>query len=152
MFLVGVAKMAIFIVVHADQQRDHKYKNNVSMVEEGWQVVKIRLLITLLHIKCGASSKRALDKNWIFSEINEESIGGPLPDALDLVQWGPSKSKCGCTTHMKGVAGNFIGWRYFANPVNEPGTSRDITIGMEPEMGKMLQEVVMLGKIDLKEL
>ena len=137
MFLVGMAKMAIFIATHANQQRDHKYKNDVSMVEEGWQVVKIRLLITLLRIKCRASSKRALDKNWIFLEINEESIRGPLPDALDLVQWGPSKSKCSHTTHTKGVASNFIGWKYFVNPVNEPGMSRDITIGMEPELGKM---------------
>ena len=143
MFLVGMAKTAIFIAVCTNQQRDHKYKNDISMAEEGWQVVKIRLLITLLHIECRASSKRALDKNWIFSEINEESIGGPSPDALDLVQWGPSKSKCSCTTCTKGVASNFIGWKYFANPVNEPRMSRDITIGMEPELGKMWKEAVM---------
>ena len=114
--------------------------------------MKIRLLITLLHIECGASSERPLDKNRIFSEIDEESIGGPSPDALDLVQWSPSKSKCGRTTRTKRVASDFIGQKYFANPVNEPGMSRDITIGMEPELGKMRKKVVARGKVNFKEM
>ena len=59
---------------------------------------EVRLMISLLSIECRVPSKRALDEKWIFSQVDKESIGGPMTSTLDLVQRSAGKHECGGTT------------------------------------------------------
>ena len=151
MFFSGDGQNGHFIAAHADQQRDHKYRKCING-GGGAAGGETRLLITLLYIECGVPSKGALNKNSILSKVNEESIRGPLSDALDLVQRGSGKSNHSGTPRMKGVPSNLIGRKNFSDLINEPGMGRDVSIGMKPELGKMWEEAVMQGEIDFKEV
>ncbi len=71
-----------------------------------------------------------MNKKWIFSKVNEEGIGRPTTNILDLLQRGAGKRECSCTTGTQGMASNFIGREDGTNSVNEPRTC-SCTTGMQ---------------------
>ena len=50
------------------------------------------------------------------------------------------------------MAGDLIGRKDFANPVNKPGTGRDVSIGTKPELGEMREKTVARGEVNFKEM
>ncbi len=60
-------------------------------------------MIRMTSIKSQATGEGALKQNGILAQVDHESIGRPMPNVLNLVYGGPSRSKgCGAIiTHQQ---------------------------------------------------
>ena len=93
-----------------------------------------------------------MNKKWIFSKVNEEGIGRPTTNILDLLQRGAGKRECSCTTGTQGMASNFIGREDGTNSVNEPRTSRNAPVLAKPKFREMGKVLIARGEIDFEKV
>ncbi len=88
----------------------------------------------------------------MYHDIDKESIGGPPPNALDLVQRGTCKHKHGSPTRAKGVAHDLIRRKNGADAIHEPGVHGHGAIAAQPELGEMGKQGVTGVKINFEEV
>ncbi len=85
-------------------------------------------------------------------KIDEESIQGPVPNVLDLVQRGTSKHKHHGATRVKQVPGDIFWRKHSVDAINEPWVHGDGTVTVQPELGEVWEAGVVGGKVDFKEV
>src|SRR5258708_25106741 len=91
-------------------------------------------MISLLGVEGGMASKQALNKQWVFTQIDQKCIRRPLPDALNLVQWGACECKCGGATRVKGMPCDLIGRKNGVDTIHKPRAHRNGSIAVQPEL------------------
>src|SRR5258708_33765499 len=94
-------------------------------------------MISLLGVEGGMASKQALNKQWVFTQIDQKCIRRPLPNALNLVQWGGCKHEHGGTTRAKGVPCNLVGRKNGADTIHKPRVCRNGSVAVQPELQEM---------------
>src|SRR5258708_33624552 len=94
-------------------------------------------MISLLGVEGGTASERALNKQWVFTQIDQKCIRRPPPDALNLVQWGACECKRGGATRAKGMPRDLIGRKNGADTIHKPRACRNRSVAAQPELREM---------------
>src|SRR5258705_13808305 len=94
-------------------------------------------MISLLGIEGRMASDQALNKQWVFMQIDQKCIRRPLPDALNLVQWHACKHERGGTTRAKGMPRDLVGRKNGADTIHKPRACRNGSVAVQPELWEM---------------